>query len=333
MLDGERTGEVFCSVNLTAITLDLMDAVNVYFPDALKDPDLMVKLGESQHTVAGLDSVRASMDAVLEAEAWGAQIDYGAKDLHAYITGPAFNDPDSFEIPSNLFELGRFPIHFEATSMLRNKYLDKGTVPIYALLMGPITILGFLFKLEGAMRWAIKEPSLFQSLLEQISDMVVQYANLLIESGADALTVADPTASLNMISPRTFKKFLMPVYKKLSEQIEGHVILHICGDTTPILEDILETGFSGFSFEGPTNKVKVVKEVMGDRMALYGNIPTYDILMTGTVEDVKKAVMEACADGIDSIVPACTTPLQTPLRNQKAMAEAVREYNKSKGFN
>lgn len=148
----------------------------------------------------------------------------------------------------------------------------------------------------------------------------------------DILQLGEPTASENMISPRVFRKFLVPVYRKLSEEIKGRVVLYICGDTTLLLDAIPESGFSAFSFEGPTVKVKQVKEIIRDRMALFGNIPAVDVLMNGTVEDVKRAVMQAIEEGIGSVAPACTFPLQTPIRNQRAMSETVRLYNKSHGF-
>lgn len=330
MLDGERTGEVFCSCNVTAVTLDIMDALNVYWPEAHMDPDLMAKLGEAQYTLLGFDSVRSGFDLGLEAQALGAEVNMGSRDRNIYITKPAFDDLDSFAIPPNLFDLGRFIIHFKALSILSDKH--RNNVPIYAHIVGPLTLLGQLFGVEKVMKVCLKKPGLFQNVLERVSDIVANYGNLLINNGADLLSMAEPTASGTMISPRIFEKFMVPIYRKLSKGLKGRVVLHICGDTIPILNDIPDTGFCAFSFEGPTVEVKKVKEIIGNRMALYGNIPTVDVLMNGTVYDVRKAVMRAIEGGINSVAPACSFPLQTPINNQRAMVETVREYNRSEGF-
>jgi [methyl-Co(III) methanol-specific corrinoid protein]:coenzyme M methyltransferase len=330
MLDGERTGEIFCSCNLTTVTWDTMDAIGVYWPEAHMDPELMVKLGESQYTLLGFESVRSGFDVGTEAQALGAEVNMGGRSSNVYVTKPAFDDPDSFAVPQNLFKLGRFPVHFKALNILRDKYRDK--VPIYALFMGPMTLLGGLFKIESIMRWSRKEPTLFRGLLEKVSDITANYGNLLIENGADALSMGDPIASGNLISPKVFKEFLIPIYRKLSEEIKGRVILHICGDTNQILDLMSETRFCGFSFEGPVVPVKKVKEIIGDRMALFGDIPTVNVLMNGTVDDVKSAVIKAIEGGVDSVAPACAFPLQTPIANQRTIAETVRQYNKSKGF-
>ena len=328
MLDGERTGEIFCSCNVLATIWDVMDELNVYWPDAHMDPDLMAKLGESSYTLLGYQSVRSGFDAGLEAQALGAEVKMGSRKSPVCITKPAFDDPDAFAVPKNLFELGRFPVHLKAVSILAEKYSDK--VPVYARLPGPMTFLGHLFGIEKTMRWTMKEPSLFQRLLEKVSDIIVPMGNLLIERGADVLSMADPNASGDMVSPRIFNKFMMPIYKKLSEEIKGRIVLHICGDITPVLSSIVETGFCALSFEGPTVKVGKVKEIIGDRMALFGNIPTVEVLMRGTVEDVRRAVREAIECGIDSVAPACSMPLQTPINNARAISESVRDYNKNK---
>jgi len=330
LLDGERTREVFCSCNVTAVTHYQMEAVSAYWPDAHTNPDLMVKLAESQHTVLGFDSVRSGFDVGIEAEAFGAEVNMGNRETNVYVTKPAFDSPDSFVVPPNLFSLGRFPVHLRALSMLSEKYRDS--LPVYALILGPLTLMGNLFGVEKAMRWSGKEPALFQRLLEEVSDVVARYGNLLIENGADALAMGDPTASGNLISSRIFKKFMLPIYRRLKEKIRGRVILHICGDTTPFLDAIPETGFCAFSFEGPAVEVKKAREIIGDRMALFGNIPTVNVVMNGTVDEVKRAVMNAIEDGIHSVVPACSLPLQTPIHNARAISETVEGYNQSRGF-
>jgi [methyl-Co(III) methanol-specific corrinoid protein]:coenzyme M methyltransferase len=330
LLDGERTGQKFCSCHLTSVTWAQMDAVSVGWPEAHLDAELHVRLAETMYTILGFEGVRSGFDVGLEAEAFGAETNMGGRDSNVYVTKPAFDDPDSFAVPSNLFELGRFPVHFKALAMLSKKYREE--IPIYAMLLGPLTLMGHLFGVEKIMRWALKDATLFESILERVSDVVTEYGNFLLEKRADALSLADPTASGNLISPRIFKKFIVPNYRKLSEKIRGRVILHICGDTTPFLDAVCDSGFCAFSFEGPAVKVKKAKEIIGDRMALFGNIPAIDILMNGSPNDVRKAVIEAIEDGIDSVEPACGLPLQTPIRNAQAISKTVQEFNTDKGL-
>lgn len=52
----------------------------------------------------------------------------------------------------------------------------------------------------------------------------------------------------------------------------------------------------------------------------------------GTVDSVKRAVLEAIEDGIDGVVLACSLPLQTPIDNVWAILVTVKDYNKNRGF-
>ena len=146
MLDGERPSEVFCSCHLTCVTWDQMDAINVCLPDAHMDTDLMVKLAESQHTLLGFQSVRSGFDVCIEAQAFGAEVNMGSRESNVYLTKPAFDDPDSFAVPPDLFDLGRFPVHFKALSILSDKYRDN--IPIYASILGPITLMAHFLELK-----------------------------------------------------------------------------------------------------------------------------------------------------------------------------------------
>ncbi|MFH0845263.1 MAG: uroporphyrinogen decarboxylase family protein, partial [Pseudomonadota bacterium] len=119
MLDGERTGEVFCSPNISVPTWDIMDAINVHFPDAHMVTDQIVKLAESSYTLLGFDSIRSGSDIGVEAHALGAEVNMGGRESFVYVTKPAFDDPEAFDVPSNLLELGRCPINFEAVSILK----------------------------------------------------------------------------------------------------------------------------------------------------------------------------------------------------------------------
>ena len=100
MLDGARTGESFCSCNVMDITWYQMDALNIYFPEAHYDPFLMAKLGESQHTLLGYQSVSSGFFTGLEAQILGAEVNMGSKECFAYIKKPAFK-PAFLYLPSS----------------------------------------------------------------------------------------------------------------------------------------------------------------------------------------------------------------------------------------
>jgi len=66
-------------------------------------------------------------------------------------------------------------------------------------------------------------------------------------------------------------------------------------------------------------------------MAAFGNIPTVDVLTIGTLDSIKRVVLQAIKDGFDSVVPASSLPLQAPIDNVRAISATVKEYNKKRG--
>ena len=136
----------------------------------------------------------------------------------------------------------------------------------------------------------------------------------------------DPTASGDLLSTSFFRRFLLPAYQKIREMVSLPIILHICGDTNHFLSTLPETGFEGFSFEGPTVKVKAAREAMGEKIALVGNISTTDTLLLGDPAKVEEEVKLAIQEGVDLVAPSCGIPLHAPLVNLRAMVEATEKY-------
>ena len=66
--------------------------------------------------------------------------------------------------------------------------------------------------------------------------------------------------------------------------VDRPTILHICGGTTPLLEQMADTGVTGLSIDAPVN-VKEAKEKVGDRVALVGNVAP-NTLFFGKPEEV-----------------------------------------------
>lgn len=63
---------------------------------------------------------------------------------------------------------------------------------------------------------------------------------------------------------------------------------------------------------------------MGSRISLVGNIDNANVLFMGSPADVYKRARYAIESGVNIIGPECAVPLETPLKNLKAISEAVR---------
>ncbi|MDK2938201.1 MAG: [methyl-Co(III) methanol/glycine betaine-specific corrinoid protein]:coenzyme methyltransferase [Methanolobus sp.] len=295
-------------------------------PEADSNPKKMAKLASSLHTVAKLEVIRIPFDVTVVGEALGCQIDIGTKArTPSIITHPFEKDPAEFDVPVDLLEKGRIHVVMEAISLLKN---DKELpVPIVAGIEGPADLSSYLYGIKPFLKLTVKKPESAKKIVEKCVDACITCANAYFLSGADAVVLADATSSPGMIGPETFRKIVKPELVRFNENIQGHSILHICGEIDSIVPDILECGFSAISVEENVKDLEyVVNSAHSNNIAVIGNISTAHTLYIKTPNDVREEAFKCLDADIDILAPGCGLAPETPLRNLLAMVEARDEY-------
>ncbi len=168
------------------------------------------------------------------------------------------------------------------------------------------------------------------ALLEYCGTACEQFLRLMAGTGAHVLSNGDSPAGPEMISPTMFRKFALPAEKRMAaaaHELGVPYILHICGNTTPILDDIIESGAEGIEIDYKTDIERAHKAVK-DRLCFIGNIDPSGVLALGTVDDVQREtaqLIEVFSDTPRFILNAgCAIPPNTPPENLKAMIQAAR---------
>jgi hypothetical protein len=138
------------------------------------------------------------------------------------------------------------------------------------------------------------------------------------------------------VSPEVFEEFVWPTLKKGVDMIvnrgyKAHV--HMDGDLTSVLDTMKEItkglpkGKVLYDLE-KTDMAKA-KEVLGDKVCLYGNVPA-SLLVYGSVKDVEKyckQLIEDCADGGGYILATeCETPWNAKPENVKTIIDTAIKY-------
>jgi len=325
VLEGKDVDKVpVASVTQTGI-VELMDEVGAAWPEAHSDAGLMAKLAIANHELSGLEAVRIPYCLTVLVEAMGCEINMGTKNRQPSVTGhPYPKSLDDAAIPEDLLAKGRVPVILEAIKIIRDKVGPD--VPVIGGMEGPITIASDLASVKSFMKWSIKKPDLFDQVLDLATDAAVIYANEMVKAGADIISVADPVASPDLMSPDSFKDSLMPRLQKFSGAVDSATILHICGNVNPVLDYMADCGFEGLSVEEKIGSVKKAKDILGDRARLIGNISSPFTLLPGPVDKIKTEAKQALDDGIDVLAPGCGIAPMTPLENIKALVAARDEY-------
>lgn len=300
-------------------TVDSMHISGCFFPEVHQNPDKMAALAAVGHDVLGFDTVSPYFSVQQESAAFGCPVVWGEIDTMPDNYGPIYKEPAEVEIPQDF--LKRQPIRtvLEAIKMLRQRYGD--TCAIVGKAMGPWTLAYHLYGTQNFLMDTIIDPAKVREFLEVLKGVTILFANEQFAWGADVVTIADH-ATGDLVGPDTYRDFLLPVHRFISDRIDGPVILHICGNTLDRMKYIAESGFQNFHFDSKVNALAAKAEV-NDRISLSGNLNNVEVLLRGTPHLVEHEVGKLIEAGIEIIGPECAVPLRVPNGNLRAIADSV----------
>jgi len=177
-----------------------------------------------------------------------------------------------------------------------------------------------------------KHRNLVLDLLEYCSGVTMQFIRLMAETGAHMVSNGDSPAGPELISPEMYGEFAFPYEKRVVD--EAHRLglpygLHICGDTSLIIQKMLETGTDAVELDYKTD-IKLAHRVCKDSVVFIGNIDPSGVIALGTVEEVRNTaqqLLEVYSDSPRFILNAgCAIPSTTPSENIRAMIETARLF-------
>ncbi len=320
-LRGERVRPVPCGAATQAATLSQMNDAGAAWPEAHSDAALMASLAASAHTKLGFDLLHVPFDQTVEAGSMGAAIEAGDKASNSSVREHPFalNDPLP---PVPDLSSGRARVVAEAIGLLRAR-LDDGAAVLGGI-VGPFTLVCQLAGVTQVVMDALRKPALVRPWLDFAVEVGIEYARRQVEAGADAITVEDMSASLDLTSPRIYQNLILPAQQKLIAAIGAPAVLHVCGSNTKILPLLAETGAAALSLEARTDLHAAVG--LG-RCAIVGGVPTVEVLLRGGPEDVRRSATECLVAGVHTLAPGCAVPPATPSVNLEEMVSAAHDWN------
>lgn len=274
------------------------------------------------------DGLFAYLDPLYVPEAFGCRIRLSASGLLAEPLLPA--PPPTSEAVEALplpdpRHSGRLPVILAAVKKLAD--YSQGQVPVIGLFEGPFTTAGRLIETAALLRLIYRNPPVLERLLDRVSDFLLQFGRALVENGAQALLIPEPTASSSMISPRGFAEWVLPRLQRIIRTLDRPCILHICGDTAPLLPSLAISGARILSLDQCMDLRESRKQA--PQAVLGGNVDPVNSLWLGSVETVRRDVLR-CLTGAGTekfiLMSGCSVPPQTPLENLRAMIQTAREY-------
>lgn len=309
----------FPAVSLMGIT------VNELISDSSLQAMAMKTIADKVDSLASV----SLMDLSVEAEAFGARVQFSENEvptvIGAIITSP--EESDTLKVP----EIGtaRTGIYIEAIEKAKKLITDR---PVFAGVIGPYSLTGRLMDVSEAMINCYTEPEMVHTVLEKVTEFIINYINAYKKAGADGVVMAEPLSG--MLSPDLEKEFSAPYVKKIAEAVmddEFCLIYHNCGDNTlQMVDSILSTGCSAYHF-GDSIELSEMLKLVPENTVIMGNVSPSEQFKNGTPESVKaetKRIMAECIDYPGFIISSgCDIPPGCSWDNITAFFEAVTEFN------
>lgn len=314
-------------------TIGQMDKCGAAWPEAHKDANLMAKLAAAQADVFGFEAVRASFCLTAEAERLGCKVQVDKRDaapmlkVHPFKFDPMmgeYDDCSALMSPEEFVKDGRVKVVQDACSILKKSHGEN--YAIVAGNTGPFTLAGHMISTENMVFGMMMAPEEVDKWVAAVSPIVKAYSQALSDAGADVIQCSEPSASTDMLAPDMFEEASGKAIKEsLALTKDAYTVLHICGDTYPILDQMACTGCTGLSIEEKVDPFKAMEKV-GKKVVMVGNVGSVRPLFQGTPEEVKTGALNSAKAGFGVISSGCGIAVATPDENMKAMVDAVKGF-------
>jgi uroporphyrinogen decarboxylase len=308
-------------------------SLSEYYTNAECMADIIIK----GYKLFGYDGVQLSLGVTGEAQALGAKICQPVEAgpiLQNYLLDSIFDEKVDANKLMNLIRQvnptagGRMPLYYNAVCQVMDAIGKSGFV--FGMLRGPLLIASQLCGVEPLLIGMIESPERVISVLEFTTGIAEHLAGWLISSGAHGLMLGEATCSPNFISPRLYRSIVLPFHRRLVKTCKllgwESVGLHICGNISPIFNDIISTGVDlvDVDYQVPAEQAVLLAR---NRVCLRGNLDPSRIFRFGSSAEI--------VDGVTSLVRAiseyprwiissgCDIPPGTPASNIRTFMEAV----------
>ena len=253
------------------------------------------------------------------------------------------NTPSEYHTLYRLEDIDQFPEYevdadaFAAMTlhrikMQKQRIFDHGyTLPMITS-RGPLCTAGFVRSTTSLMVELVENPEGCHKLIDLCTRVVIDWLkaqHAAIGDTVEGIFVLDDI--VGFINEEHYMEFAHPYLKRICDAFpkDWVKLYHNDAEVDACLDHLPDAGFNVLNW-GKQKDIREVKQRVGHRMCLMGNVNPLEIAVRGTPEEVKKATFEVLEGGGDRgmilSVGGGTSP-GMPRENMVAMVEALREYN------
>lgn len=320
-LDRRLIDRVPCvSPGQTAI-VEIQKIVGAEWPNAHRDAELMTKLAMASVTLGKQEGTRVPFENTMDVSAFGANVEMGDPLRYPYVRGHPFADKEAVDratVPDPRID-GRAPVVLESVRRLRRE-----EPPVLCTVTAPFTLACFLHGERDTLMDLIVDPPFLKKIFLLAEKWAISFVHEAVEAGADVIVIEDTWASGEILSQELYQNYAFPGETKLARVVHemgARSILHQCGSPGPNLEVMAGSGVDGITIHQSMD-VSKVKKMLSSHCAIIGNLDPRSLVQLAP-EEIRVLAAHCVEKGIDVLAPSCGLDSLTPLRNLRAIADAV----------
>ena len=308
---------------MNAAIVDVMTRTGHTLPEGHSSPELMAELaGDIQHDT-GFENFGIPFCMTVEAEVLGSEIDFGTLACEPKIAREIFPSVGSvvYKDIAGMLDAGRIRTVAAAGERLSKAHPD---IPVIGSLCGPISTAASIVDPMQFFKELYKNKEQSHRTLDYVSDFLIAFARVLVDSGATAICIGDPTATGEILGPKMFSEYAVTYLNKVIDGIHATgvpVLVHICGEMKAVKPSIPKLHCDAISTDAFVN-LRLLKQEY-PQLTTMGNLSTF-LLEFGDPDKVARQTGNLLRDGIDIISPACGLSTSSSILNIQAMTQTVK---------
>jgi MtaA/CmuA family methyltransferase len=224
---------------------------------------------------------------------------------------------------------GRLPVLLESQRRLHKRW--EKTVVISKSVAAPFTGLTLLYGIAPVMELLYEDPDFLRRTMAFTESLSIEFSRELIKAGTNIIWLGDCCASSRFLSLDLFREFVFESAKRVITAIHeagGMVIYHAAENTLPFLEEMSKMGADVLSVESGID-LKIVKQTVGKRVALSGNLDGINLIWHGKPEEIRleisRLIAEVASQGGVILNTGEGIPKQTSIENLTTLFQTIRD--------
>jgi len=191
---------------------------------------------------------------------------------------------------------------------------------------GPFAEYCDLRDLSAACMDMYENPDKLKKSLIIITENAMSFAAAQVKAGAHCIGMGDAVCSL--ISPDLYQEFIFPLEKAIVDHIHSlgaRVKLHICGNTSGILPDMIKTGADIVDIDHLVGSMGEYIDLFPAGQVPSGNSDPVTVIKDGNSKSIEESVKQCynVTRGRGIVSAGCEIPPDTSFENMRAYSKAA----------